>query len=317
MTLSIYDLIENRLAEDPGRIDRACLGLTWSYCRSEKRLGLAMSPGESCRTLSWPGTLRGKTLSEIASWLRSWNGHEACLGLAAANAAINCVGNPVMEAAAAIPKGRSGNLAVFEYLRPRLLNRRVVVIGRYPGLEQALEGVDFKVLERQPGAGDLPDTAAESLLPDADWVFITATSLINKSFTRLAELSRNAVSVLMGPSTPWLSEFSDWGIDFLAGVRVADVELAMQVAEEGGGTRLFDGAVNYALLDIGASGMQALKTDIADTAARRATLKQAMESWYDSGNRERFPQYRELDAVDARLSTLDLRYKRQWDARNA
>ncbi|MBI1195006.1 MAG: hypothetical protein GC138_04080 [Gammaproteobacteria bacterium] len=316
MNPAIYDVIEHRVAEDGNRIDRACLGLTWSYCRSGERLGLAMSPGEPCRILPWPGTIRGKTLVEVAAWLRSWNGYEACLGLAAANAVINHAGNPLMQAAEALPKGNAGNLAVFEYLRPRLLNRRVVVIGRYPGIEGALEGVDFQVLERRPGEGDLPDTAAETLLPEADWVFITATSLINKSFPRLAELSRDAVSVLMGPSTPWLAEFADWGIDFLAGVRIADVELAIQVAEEGGGTRLFDDAVNYALLDIGQNAMRRLKEEIAATAARRAALKQAMEAWYAAGNRGRFPEYRELETIDAKLSALDLRYRRQWDARH-
>ena len=125
-----------------------------------------------------------------------------------------------------------------------------MVVGRYPGLDTMLAGLDVTVLERDPGDGDLPDLAAEYILPHADWVFLTATSLMNKTFPRLAELSRGAVTVLMGPSTPWLQEWREFGVDILAGVQVNDEAKAWQIALEGGGTRLFDGGVRYAVADL-------------------------------------------------------------------
>ena len=67
--------------------------------------------------------------------------------------------------------------------------KRVAVIGRYPGLEAYAGRFDLTVLERQPSDLDLPDAAAEYLLADADWVFMTATTLINKTFPRLADLA--------------------------------------------------------------------------------------------------------------------------------
>ena len=170
-------------------------------------------------------------------------------------------------------------------------------------------------LERQPVANDLPDPAAEFVIPQADWVFITATSLINKTFPRLAALARDAVTVLMGPSTPWLPAFAEFGVDFVAGVLPVDIDRAAAIAGEGGGTRLFGEGVRYAVADIGAGTVATLKQRIAETAGRRDALKQAMATWYDAGHRGRFPALAELEAATAELADLDTRYKRQWDAR--
>jgi len=85
----------------------------------------------------------------------------------------------------------------------------------------------MQVLERQPGPGDLPDPMAEYLVPEADWVLLTAISIPNKTFPRLAELSHDAKLVLMGPTVPWLEEPAE----FVRGDTVID-ELIF---------RLFDG----------------------------------------------------------------------------
>lgn len=237
-------------------IERMSLGLTWTACKAGDGLGFAMSPGIASRVLAWPGSVAGRTTGEVAAWLESWDPFEATVGLAAANAAINSGLNPLLKEAVPIELQGAGNLAVFQHFREQLQGKRVAVVGRYPGLDEALSGVDVVVLERAPVGQDLPDPAAEFVLPHVDWVFLTSTSLINKTFHRLAELSRNAVTVLMGPSTPWLSEWADFGIDILAGVDVVDAKRAECIAMEGGGTRLFGPGVRYAVLDLRARGMR-------------------------------------------------------------
>ncbi len=311
-----YDLIRDAVAEARTPIEAMSIGLTWSSCRTAEGLGLAMSPGSSTRLLQWPGSVAGRPVHEVAQWLDSWNFYEATVGLAAANAVINRADNALMNAATPLQAQGSANLAVFEYFRPRLVGRKVVVIGRYPGLDQVLEGLDVQVLERDPGSGDLPDSAAEFLLPQADWVFITATSLINKTFPRLAALASNAISVLMGPSTPWLADWAGLDIDFLAGVQLVDAARAEQIAAEGGGTRLFGEGVRYAVADIGEARMARVKAQIAETYARRDALKAEMEAWYQAGHTQRFPEREQLAAIDVELSALDLCFKRMWDARN-
>lgn len=294
------------------------IGLTWTSCLvqigAQQSLGFAMSPGEKTRVLQWPGTIAGQSVSTLSKKLYSWDNFEATVAMAACNAVINAPSNPLLREAQPVQSSTTGNTAVFDYFKPRLENKKVAVIGRYPNLDKVLEGVDYTVVERTPTDQDLPDTAAEFLLPQMDWVFITSTSIVNKTFLRLSQLAKNAVTVLMGPTTPWMPEFNKFGVDFIAGVSVENRELASRIASEGGGTRLFEGGVKYCVADVSGARCQDLKHSIANTVKKRDLLKQQMESWYARGERGRFPDYLQLDQVDRELSELDIAYKRLWDA---
>lgn len=248
---AVYELLLDRAAGPPAVAEDVVMGLVWTLCRGPRGSGLAMTPAAAPRTLPWPGTLAGRPLPELAGWLRDWDPHAASVGLAAVNAQVNTADNPLLAGArpldSPLDKGGPGNLAVFAHFLPQLAGRRVVVIGRYPGLDALARELDLVVLERQPGPGDLPDPACEYLLPAADWVFLSASSLANKTFPRLAELAHGATTVLMGPGTPWLAELADFGIDYLAGVGSGDPDLLRRTVAEGGGTRLFEGGVHYRL----------------------------------------------------------------------
>jgi len=171
----------------------------------------------------------------------------------------------------------------------------------------------MKVLERQPGMGDLPDPACEYLLPEAEWVFITS-SITNKTFPRLAALSRDAVSVLMGPTTPWLPELRHFGIDYLAGVEIGDPKALRQTVAEGGGVRIFDAGVCYRIAPLSVAVAQEwTRQHIARTVQEKESLMQAMEDWYRADNRGRFPDHDRLEMANARLSRLDTCFKRLGD----
>jgi len=152
-------------------------------------------------------------------------------------------------------------------------------------------------------------------LPQADWVFITATSIPNKTFPRLARLSRNAITVLMGPTTPWLPELYHFGIDYLAGVEVVDAESLRHTLSEGGGVRIFDdGAIRYRVAAIGIEQSKFwTRRMIAAEVEERERLKRDMETWHRQGALQRFPERERLESVDRRLSRLDTCFKRLWD----
>ena len=322
----IYDLLIARAESQAASatVKQITLGLTWTLCHSHSPhgdgIGLAMSPNQYTRTLPWSGTLVHRPINELIGWVKSWNPFESAVGLAAINSIINSNASALSTKAVPFSVSKSPNLTVFEYFLPKLQHKKVVVIGRYPGLEQYQSLLDLTVLERNPIEGDLPDPACEYVLPNADWVFLTATSIANKTFARLAELSRNAVTVLMGPSVPWIADWSDFGIDFLAGVQVCDSGSLHATVAEGGGVRIFDHAVQYQVLDLSQKYMPRLKSDIADLVAKREQLKNEMDTWYGQSNANkpsRFPKWPLLDQIDRDLSLLDLRYKRQWDARHS
>jgi uncharacterized protein (DUF4213/DUF364 family) len=96
------------------------------------------------------------------------------------------------------------------------------------------------VLERNPGPNDLPDPACEYVLPEQDFVFITATTITNKTMPRLLQLSRSASVFLVGPSTPFTPLLFNHGINTLAGTVVLDPESVWSAAQEGAARSVFD-----------------------------------------------------------------------------
>jgi len=313
---AFYELLLD-YARNPEPVEEVLIGQVWTLCRAAGA-GLCMTPHAYTRTLPWAGSLRGKPLRELADWVTRFDPHESAVGMAAVNAALAGLQalpeGHVLEPAGGAP----ANLAVFEHFRPRLAGRRVVVVGRYPGLHEWAEQHELRldVLEREPAAGDWPDPAAEFLLPEADWVFLTASSIPNKTFPRLAELSRHAKVVLMGPTTPWIPDLVHFGIDYLAGVEVASVDTIRDVVAEGGGVRLFEGAVRYRVAPLTeAAAREWTRALIARAWAEKTRLTAEMEQWYGADQRRRFPGYERLDACNRRLSRLDSCFKSLWDER--
>ena len=63
--------------------------------------------------------------------------------------------------------------------------------------------------------------------------------------------------------------------------------------------------------------MQQIKMMISQTFAKRESLKNEMEKWYEEHPGKRFDNIKELIIVDSKLSELDSHYKRLWDFHNA
>jgi uncharacterized protein (DUF4213/DUF364 family) len=239
----LYELLLDA-CNTAARVDALMIGLVWTLCRnSEGDIGLAMSPALPTRTLSWSGSLKGKPLADVAAWILEWDPYQATAAMAAINSCLNS--RPLPESIPLEQNGEGANLAVFEYFLPKLLGKNVAVIGHYPGIERYRPLMQLRVIEKQPSGDDLPDAAAEFLLPNADWVFLTGSSIPNKTFPRLAELAANAHTVLMGPTVPWLPQLHEFGIDYLAGIEITDADALYATAAEGGGVRIFSQGLRY------------------------------------------------------------------------
>ena len=309
----VYELLMDHCTCD-AVVDNLMIGLVWTLCQTKDKssTGLAMSPGFSTRTLSWSGSLTGKPITDLAAWIVDWDPFHATVAMAAINSCINS--RPLPNSDVVQHDGEHANLAVFEHFLPQLKHKNVVVIGHYPGIERYQNLMQLSILEKQPTADDLPDSACEFLLPNADWVFLTASSIPNKTFPRLAELSLNAKTVLMGPTTPWLPQLHEFGIDYLAGVEVVDNDALFHTAAQGGGVKIFNQSLRYRIAELSpATSMNWLKHQIAGCADERTQLSQDMDKWYASGNSERFPSYSHLEQVTSRLSRMDTSYKALWD----
>ncbi|SEG25230.1 DUF364 domain-containing protein [Marinobacterium lutimaris] len=250
MLQSIYSSLTREAEACPGfyaPVERVCIGQVWTLVQVKGQTGLCMTPQSYSRTLSWSGELCGRPASELIGWLDSWQPFETTLAVAALNAVLRG-GADYTDMMAASKTLGGGNLAVFRAMREQLGNGKISVIGRYPGLDDVLEGLDYVCIERNPTEKDLPDQAAEAVLPQSRWAFITASALANRTLPRLLQLCSEPTTLLMGPSLLWSRLWFDQGCDYLAGVEVVDADRLWKTAMEGGGVRIFQGAVGYRLL---------------------------------------------------------------------
>ncbi|MDO8845084.1 DUF364 domain-containing protein [Methylicorpusculum sp.] len=313
----IYELLLD-YCTDNLPVNRLTVGLVWTVCQTasdgtkQSSIGLSMSPGISTRLLPWAGTLTAKSICELAPWINSWDPYQSTIAMAAINCCINA--RPLPDSIALDSHLDNQNLAVFDYFLPQLQGKKVVVIGHYPGIETYRDHFDLTVLERNPAGIDWPDSACEFVIPGADWVFITGSSLANKTFPRLAELAVDTTTVLMGPSVPWLPQFYEFGIDYLAGVEITDAEKLYRTVEQGGGVRIFGNGLRYRIATLSPENNRAwLKNQIAACFNERNGLTARMDQWYSENQTARFPQLSDLERVNARLSRMDSSFKQLWD----
>jgi hypothetical protein len=212
------DLIDG-VAADP--VASLAIGRAWILVRSAHGAGLAFAP-------RWPAgsaparreMLDGVTLRDLADLATHPHELAAAIGIAAINAHYNrhdLAGSDDDGLSAAGTPGAGP----------------VVVIGRFPGLDDKLPGA--LVIERNPGPRDLPEAATDSLLPTAARVIITASTLANQSLPRLLALAPQAAISLIGPGTPLAPRLFDHGIATLAGFVLEHPDPAIEAVVAGAG----------------------------------------------------------------------------------
>lgn len=168
------------------------------------------------------GRLRGKSALELAQYAKSGNLLEASIGMATINSLIDidetkCVTENALDILA--EKGRGKNIAI---------------VGHFPWIPKLRKlARKLWVLEQRPQAGDLPAQEAEEILPQADVVAITGTSLINHTAEKLLELSKGSFVAMVGPTSPLSPVLFDWGIDVISGTKVIEPEKAICSISEG------------------------------------------------------------------------------------
>lgn len=233
---AIYDRLLEGIPSDA--VVASCLvGRSWTVVDSGW-MGVAMTYRGDSRGSLLRSPLAGRPLRDMTAYLKSWNLYEASLATAAVNSFYNTpsrVGGWLNKTLEAV----HGGGALTDML-DAIGGKKVAVIGHFPDMEAAAARCSLTVLERDPQQGDLPDFAAEYVLPEQDFVFITGVTLPNKTLPRLLALSAQATVVLMGPSVPLVPWWFDEGVDVLAGMVVVDRDQVWRYCQEGGMKGPFD-----------------------------------------------------------------------------
>jgi uncharacterized protein (DUF4213/DUF364 family) len=178
-------------------------------------------------------------LRELAECVKSWDFREAGVGLAAINAWYNA---PERARALGlnIPltahvEDRSAD--PFVSLQREIAGKTVTVIGHFPYIDQLFAPVcNMSVIEKfYPKDGDYPEQAAEYLLPQSDYVFISSYTFVEKTVPHYLRLSQNAYVTLVGPATPVTPILHKYGAAGIAGFVVKDPAAAERIALGHGG----------------------------------------------------------------------------------
>ncbi len=216
-----------RQAMLPGKILTVQIGLFRTAVLAETdagiRCGLAatlVNPEFEARhepAVCFAGHLNQMSNSELAALVQSCSYTEAAVGLATINASLPQGCGPELE------------LNAEDYIRRDGEEKNVVVVGHFPFVERLRSCVkNLWVLELRPREGDLPADKAGEVIPQADLLAMTATTLINKTFDGLLALRRKGARVmLLGPSTPFSPVLFDLGVDILSGTVVTDPQTVL------------------------------------------------------------------------------------------
>jgi len=229
----MYDALIEGIPEN-FMVDELICGKRRSYIRSGNGAGVAS--GRLCETRMPMLTknLIGLPLREVAVCVKSWNFFEATVGAAAINAYYN---NPQVardHGVAFSDKKRVEDRIFDPFIMSQneLKDKKVATVGHFPHIERLIEPIcDFSIIDWEPETGDYPLSACEYILPECDYVYISCSTLVDKTLPRLLELSKNAKRItIVGPGTPLAPVLFDYGVGELSGFIIKDNPRAFRIA---------------------------------------------------------------------------------------
>jgi uncharacterized protein (DUF4213/DUF364 family) len=236
----LYDDLIEGISDDLSVVS-CYAGYSWTSITSdEDQIGIAFTVPTFSRPYTAQKPIVGSKLKEIALLSKSWNFVEAAVGVAAINAYYNRRAR-ASTCGAKHPGITDVQRDSFDIYQKEVAGLKVTVVGHFPRLEGRLSDIcDLTILERKPQWGDLPDPACEYILGEQDYVFITASTLVNKTMPRLLALTQNSKTIIVGPTTTMSPVLFDHGANGLSGLIVDNAQRCEDVLREGNSMVLFD-----------------------------------------------------------------------------
>ncbi|NLX90572.1 MAG: DUF364 domain-containing protein [Firmicutes bacterium] len=169
------------------------------------------------------GLLKEKSALELCAYALSGSLLERSVGLAAINSLVE------------VDLNRCRKINAEEVLLEKGRGKKVCVVGHFPFIPRLQkEAAKLWVLEKRPRIGDLPAAEAEKIMPQADVLAITATALINDTMDKLLALCRrDALVMVLGPTTPLSPVWFNYGVDLVSGTKVTEPETVLRLVSEG------------------------------------------------------------------------------------
>jgi uncharacterized protein (DUF4213/DUF364 family) len=128
--------------------------------------------------------------------------------------------------------------------------KKVAIVGHFPFIPRVCEKVKaLWVIEKNPRQGDFSEEEAARLIPQADVVAITGTSLTNHTIEHLLKLcNTESYIVMLGDTVPLSPVLFDYGVHALSGTRVIDADLALRCVSQGANFRQIKGTKRLTMI---------------------------------------------------------------------
>ena len=177
------------------------------------------------------GFLLDKTPEELAHLAYSDSILEAAIGMATINSLLE------------VDLASCAELNAAELILEKGAGKKVAIIGHFPFVPRVREKAKaLWVIEKNPRQDDFEEIEAERLVPQADVVAITGTSLTNHTLEHLLELCNpKAFVVILGATAPLSPVFFDHGVNAVSGTKVFDADLAFRYVSQGANFRQIKG----------------------------------------------------------------------------
>jgi uncharacterized protein (DUF4213/DUF364 family) len=225
-----HHIIDDLLATLPDNhipVRSVMMGVHWTAVCS-RHCGLATTtigdkPHDHTTIVHDEGRLHLRSVGELAEYARSDNPLEASIGVAAINSLLEVKENDAVEINAS------------ELLVKLGAGRDVALVGHFPFIPRLRKSVgNLWVIEQHPTGDEHPSKSAGDLIPRADVVAITGSTLINHTLDGLLELCRpEAVVMVLGPTTPLSPVLFNHGVNIIAGSRVVDEDAVLSAIGQG------------------------------------------------------------------------------------
>jgi uncharacterized protein len=218
----------------------------------------------SALAMPFPGKLKGRPAGELAREALSGHGIRRAVGIAAVNALADCCWRRRPHPGVTLIAG----VDAFDAAEIRHGDKVVVVGAFVPFLKELKRRrQSFVVLEQDPATLKAderpffrPAAEAAQIVPEADVVLITGSTLVNATREDLLALARAEARVaVVGPTVGMLPDaFLARGADVLGSIRIREPDAFLDLLAEGGsGYHFFGRSAEKVVLVRAASGVEA------------------------------------------------------------
>ena len=222
-------------------VEEVLVGLYWTLVKSrETGLGATNTDIPCCyaQNMEDVGKLHQKSVLELVGMLNSSHVLGPSIGMAALNSIIP------------VDPGDGVDINAREVIFQNSYQKQIAIIGHFSFASQLKETArKVWVLELDPSEDEYPASQADQILPQADVIGITASTIINGTFDNLSKLfPPQALVVMIGPSTPLSPILFDYGVDILAGSRVIDSSTLIHYVGQGAALHKVEGMNRFTIV---------------------------------------------------------------------